>query len=388
MTIMAQGSFFRGPFFHGPFFGGPFFAGTAFSPLYAAGIAALIAAIFVFDSMTDVEIAGGVMYVAVVMMAVRCFEPRGVVLVAGVCIALTAISHFLSPGDEWETAAIVNRTLGMSATAVTALLALRNQASEMALRVAQQELARVNRVSTLGELLAGIAHEVNQPLAAVVTNAGAGLRWLAGQPPNPAPNLLEARQAFERIVADGNRASAVVVRVRALVNKAPARRDWLDINDVIAEVMALTRGEIVRHRIALQTELAAGLPPVQGDRIQLQQVILNLVVNAIEVMAVADEAPRELAITSQNVPATGVCVTVQDTGAGLDAGGVERIFDPFYTTKRDGMGMGLAISRSIVAAHGGRLWATPVEPHGARFAFTLPVETRPKGRTALARRSA
>ena len=243
----------------------------------------------------------------------------------------------------------------------------RKQTQE-ALLQARAELARVARVTTLGELTASIAHEVNQPIAAVVTNAGAGLRWLAAQP----PHLDEARQALERIIKNGNRASEVIGRIRALVKKAPAQKDRLDINDTILEVVALTRSEGETNRVSLQTRLANDLPPIPGDRVQLQQVILNLIVNAIEAMSGTSAGPRGVLINSEKDGSKGVLVAVRDSGAGLGSVSLEHLFDAFYTTKPDGMGMGLAISRSIIEAHGGRLWAEPNQGPGATFSFSLP----------------
>jgi PAS domain S-box-containing protein len=240
--------------------------------------------------------------------------------------------------------------------------------AENQLQEARTELAHVNRVTTLGELAASIAHEVNQPIAAVVTNAGAGLRWLSAQP----PNLDEVRLALGRIVTDGGRASEVLDRIRALVKKAPLRQEKLDINDAILEVIALTRSEVQSNSILLRTELSSALPGVPGDRVQVQQVLLNLIVNAIEAMRGANGGRRDLAIRSAYDRTNGVLVSVQDSGPGLDAQSIDRLFRAFYTTKAEGLGMGLAISRSIIEAHGGRLWATPNDGRGALFQFNLP----------------
>jgi PAS domain S-box-containing protein len=242
--------------------------------------------------------------------------------------------------------------------------------AEDALHQARAELARVTRVATVGEMTASIAHEVNQPIAAVVTNAGACLRWLAAQP----PDMEEARQALGRIVKDGNRAGEVIARIRALVEKSPPRKDWLNINETILEVVFLTASEVNENRISVQTQLSNDLPLILGDRIQLQQVILNLIKNAIEAMTEASDGPRELLVSSGKNESKGVLVAVRDTGPGLDPEALAHLFDTFYTTKPEGMGMGLAISRSIIEAHGGRLWATPNEPHGAVFQFTLPAD--------------
>ncbi|WP_150117835.1 PAS domain S-box protein [Microvirga vignae] len=243
----------------------------------------------------------------------------------------------------------------------------RKRASE-ALREAQQELARVNRVTTMGQLAASIAHEVNQPIAAVVTHAHAALRWLSATP----PDLEETRQALGHIVKDGNRASEVIGRIRALIKKIPPRNDPLNINEVIRETIALTRNELVRNSISLQSQLGKGLPLVQGDRVQLQQVILNLILNAIEAMGSTDKGARTLLIRTEEDRSRGVLVEVHDTGPGLEVEHLDDLFNAFYTTKPGGMGMGLSICRSIIEAHGGRVWATTNKPKGAVFRFTLP----------------
>jgi len=242
--------------------------------------------------------------------------------------------------------------------------------AEEALHKAQAELAHVTRVATLGEMTASISHEVNQPLAAVVTNANACLRWLARQ----SPDLDEARAAVERIIRDGSRASEVIGRIRALVKKSPPQKDWLNINDIILEVIALARNEMHRNRVSLQTRLSDDVPLLHGDRIQLQQVILNLIINGIEAMNGIDEGRRELIVSTERETngSNGLLIAVRDSGVGLNSENLEHLFDPFYTTKPDGMGMGLAISRSIIEAHGGRLWATLNTPCGAVFQFTLP----------------
>ena len=242
--------------------------------------------------------------------------------------------------------------------------------TEEALHKAQAELAHVTRVTTLGEMTASIAHEINQPLAAVVNNANACLRWLAG----PTPNLEEARKSAALITADGHRAGEIISRIRALVNKAPPQKDWVHINETILEVVALTRSEVQGNRIALQTQLSDDLPLVLGDRIQLQQVILNLIINAVEAMSGAGEGPREMEVGSGKNESQGVLVIVRDSGPGLDPNSLDHLFTAFFTTKAQGLGMGLAISRSIIEAHGGRLWATANQHRGATFQFTLPAD--------------
>ena len=245
------------------------------------------------------------------------------------------------------------------------------QASE-ALREAQAELAHVNRVTTMGELAASISHEVMQPITAALTNAQAALRWLARQP----PNVEEARQALGRSVNEGNRATDVIGRIRALIKKAPPRQDGLEINEAILEVIALTHGEVVKNGVSVQTQLAEDLPRIQGDRVQLQQVLLNLILNALEAMSGVSEGARELLIGTGQEASGGVLVAVQDSGAGLNPESVDRLFDAFYTTKPSGMGMGLSICRSIVDAHGGQIWASRTAGPGATVQFTLPVGVR------------
>ncbi|HUM05128.1 MAG TPA: PAS domain-containing protein [Terriglobales bacterium] len=240
--------------------------------------------------------------------------------------------------------------------------------AEDELHRARADLAHVARVTTLGELTASIAHEVNQPVAAMKINANAGLRWLATQP----PDLGEARQALGGIIEEATRAREVIDRIRALASKAPPRNDRLDVNDIVRDVIALTRSEVQRNRVALQTGLAGDLPPISGDRVQLQQVVLNLIINAIEALNEASDGPRELLVGTGKNGSDGVFVAVSDSGPGLDTKHLDHIFDAFHTTKPNGLGMGLAISRSIIEAHGGRLWATPNDRRGAIFQFSLP----------------
>ena len=242
--------------------------------------------------------------------------------------------------------------------------------SERRYRALEMELAHANRMATMGQLSGSIAHEINQPIAAVIANASAGLRWLGAQQ----PDLDEVWQALGRVVRDGTRAGEVISGIRALVKKVPPRREILDINRAIREVIALTQTETQRHAVRLQIRLAGELPLVSADRVQLQQVMINLIINAIEAMAGAGDGPRELTIVSGIDDADDVVVEVQDTGPGLDPEKLDRLFQSFYTTKPDGIGMGLAISRSIAEAHGGCLLAAPNNPRGAVFRLTLPVE--------------
>jgi C4-dicarboxylate-specific signal transduction histidine kinase len=259
--------------------------------------------------------------------------------------------------------------------------------AELALRESEQrhyevklELAHANRVSAIGQLSASIAHEINQPIGAAITYAYAALSWLRAQP----PNWEEARQALGFIVESGARAGEVIDRIRALVKKAPPQKDKVEINEAILEVLALVRAEIAKNAVSAKTQLAEDLPPIWGDRVQLQQVMLNLFINAIEAMNGMDEGSRELLISTEKIYSDAVLVAVRDSGSGFPAESAERLFESFYTTKAGGVGMGLSICHSIIEAHEGRLWATAAEPRGAVFAFTLPV--RPDNRCDLVRR--
>jgi signal transduction histidine kinase len=240
--------------------------------------------------------------------------------------------------------------------------------AEDGLRLAQTELTHVARIATLGELTTSIAHEINQPLGAVVNNASACLRWLSAQ------NLEEARRSTALVIANGHRASEIIGRIRALAQKSPTRRDWLDLNETIHEITAIVHDDVQRHGVTLTTVLGRDLPLVLADRVQLQQVMLNLMINAIEAMSGSAEGSRDLVLRSSLGPTQGLLVSVEDSGPGLDLKNLDHLFDAFYTTKAHGLGMGLAISRSIVEAHGGRLWATANVPTGAVFRFTLPLE--------------
>jgi C4-dicarboxylate-specific signal transduction histidine kinase len=241
--------------------------------------------------------------------------------------------------------------------------------SEEKLRQAQADVARIGRVTTMGELTAALAHEVNQPIAAAVTNANACVRWLAADP----PDLDEARAAAARGVRDGMRAAEIISRIRLLFKKGTPQRELVDLNEVIREMIALLRTEATRYSISVGTELAANLPRILGDRVQLQQVLMNLLMNSVDAMKDV-EGTRGLVIKSQPGEKEQILVSVSDTGVGLPPQQADRIFDAFFTTKPDGTGMGLRISRSIVESHGGRLWAAGNSPRGASICLTLPTK--------------
>jgi C4-dicarboxylate-specific signal transduction histidine kinase len=243
------------------------------------------------------------------------------------------------------------------------------QHAQEALQTAQSELAHVTRVTSMGELMASIAHEINQPLAAIVTNGNACQRWLAGA----TPNLEEGRAAVARMISEGNRASGLIKEIRAFVKKSPPQKGPVEINDLIRETLTLVNRELARNQVALQTNLAAGLPALAADRVQVQQVLLNLIMNGVEAMSANHDGSRELTITSEpSQDPAGVLVMVRDSGTGISPQSRDRLFETFFTTKAGGMGMGLSISRSIVTAHGGSLSAAANADRGATFQFTIP----------------
>ena len=251
------------------------------------------------------------------------------------------------------------------------------QAAEEGLIRAQAEIARIARITTMGELAASIAHELNQPLGSIVTSGDACLRWLGTKP----PNLDEVLQAVEAIIRDGTRASGVLVRIRGLLRRGERLRERSDINDVIREVIALSDGELRRNSVSLRTEMPRDLPPVVVDRILMQQVILNLIMNAMEAMRAVSDRVRVLRIRTEEQASGRIVVLVQDSGVGVDPKHSSRMFEAFYTTKVEGIGMGLTISRSIVEAHGGRLWAVAKDGPGSTFCLTLPIDKCESGRT-------
>ena len=276
------------------------------------------------------------------------------------------VNRYITTGILVVTAALVHFNVVLTRRFETATA--RREQSDLALRRTQEELSHVSRVTVLGELGASIAHEISQPLAGVSMNGQAGLRWLAADP----PNLGEVRDALGRIVRDGNRVNAVIQRIRLLLKKAPVQKTRLDVNEIVREVVALARVEIGRQQAAVRMELAPGLPPVLGDRVQLQQVLLNLILNGLEAMSGVQGRTRELLIETRARTAGNVQLSVRDTGVGFGTSDPEKLFEVFHTTKKEGMGMGLSISRSIVEAHDGKLRAAANDGPGATFWFELP----------------
>jgi C4-dicarboxylate-specific signal transduction histidine kinase len=295
-----------------------------------------------------------------------------------VALSALAFEHFFlwrTFPPAHETATFLRFAVFVIATLlITALMEVKRRVEESrtraqeALRLAQSDLARVNRVTTMGELTASLAHEVNQPIAAV-TDANTCLRWLTRDP----PNLEEAREAASRTVKDATRAAEIISKIRLIFKKSATQQELVDVNQVINEMIALLRNEASRYHISVRTELVPHLPQVMGDRVQLQQVLMNLMINAIDAMKNV-EGTRELVIKSQRAEDEQLMLAVSDTGVGLPPQQADQIFNAFFTTKSHGTGMGLRISRSIVESHGGRLWAADNSPQGASFYLTLPTK--------------
>lgn len=349
--------------------------------------AALALAIFLFDSFSPMKIAVAVLYAVVILMSAGFLDRRGVLLAALGCGGLTVVGFLVGLRHTGFEAHLLRGVVSLCAIAIATALAHRSQTAmavlrdnerrwsgiiveralaERALAEARAELAHVSRVVTLGELTASIAHEVKQPLAAIVTDAQACLRWLD----RPVPVLDEARACAGRIAGQAHRADQVVQRLRDLTRKAEPERAAVDLGAVIGDGIELMRREIAEHGVALHIRLAPGLPPVSGDRIQLQQVLINLMVNAVQAMAAAPR--RDLTIEARQGEAGEVLVLVEDSGVGLAAEELPRLFTPFRTTKPGGMGLGLSICRSIVEAHGGRIRAARNPAAGLTLQVVLP----------------
>jgi signal transduction histidine kinase len=342
-------------------------------PIFPFVTALTALAVFVADALTPADCVVAGLYVVVILMAGQFLGGRTLWLATLGCIGLTIVAQFLAQrsglrNDEATYVGAFNTGVCVVTIALSCQLVLRGRAAQADLRRAQADLAHVSRVTTMGELTASIAHEVNQPIAGVMTNAGALLRWLAGD----SPNLEKAREAATRIVRDAERASQIVGRIRQIFVKGEPERAPVNLSQLARETMDLLNHEAARYAITVQTELAANLPLVLADRVQVQQVMVNLIVNAIDAMKAVPGA-RELILTSRRSEDGQIWVSVSDTGVGLAPQQAEQMFDAFFTTKPHGTGMGLSISRSIIEAHHGRLWAGPNEAGGAVFLFSLPV---------------
>jgi signal transduction histidine kinase len=329
----------------------------------------LAAGIFAVDTITDSEIAFPAFYTAIVLLSVGFCKKNGVVFVGIGCIALTLLSDLLTVNSGVSEAGVINTAISFLAITTTTFLAIKIQSAKIVTVEAQSQLAHVVRVTALGELAATIAHEVSQPLTAAVINGNACLEWLAAHP----PNLDEARRAIGLLVKDAHRASHVLGQVRALTKGSISEKGPLDINKTILATVILIDREIQKSQVSLQTQLSDDVPIVDGDRVQLQQVILNLLLNGIEAIKLVAAGPKDLIVSSAKSDSDDVLISVQDSGAGFALADLDRLFSAFYTTKPGGMGMGLAISRTIIENHCGRIWATPNSPRGAVFQFTLPI---------------
>lgn len=337
--------------------------------LRLAAFAALIVGIFVVDTLTDLEVAVAVFYTAVILAAVRLLSARGVVVLAALCSILTVLSYVLTPSGSPESG-LLNAAISIAAIGVTTFLSLKAIAAERTAREARARLDRMARMISVAELSASIAHEINQPLAAVVTSGNAGLRWLDQQP----PNLVKARGSLERIVGDANRASEIIARIRSLAKGELPQHDLVNLNDVVREAMAGARNDIASNGILVHTDLDESMPAIVADSVQLQQVIANLVLNAIDAMDSTPWQERILTIATAHDDATHeALVTVADTGTGIAPEIAEHMFDAFWTTKATGVGVGLTVTRSIVEAHGGRIIVTPKQNPGAAIQVRFPI---------------
>jgi len=333
------------------------------------GLGLVMAAIFAADTLTDYAVAAACFYAAVILAASRILGPRGLVLLAAACVALTGVSFFLTRFGTYRIG-LVNSAIGMLVIVITTYLSLKMEAAKAAVQEAQARLLRVARASTVGELTTSIAHEVNQPLAAIASSAEASQRWLAQDP----PNVDKARQTLARILADAHRASDVIARIRGLTRGASPERRGFDLNQAVLEMLALSRSELEQHAVIVTTQFDDELPLVLGDRVQVQQVIGNLILNAVDAMAGIPAAARRLTLRSLRVDGGRVALSVRDHGSGLPLEAPERVFDAFWTTKSGGLGLGLSLSRSILEANGGQIRAEPAEGGGAHFVFELPID--------------
>lgn len=333
------------------------------------GLLAVIVAIFAFDTLTDYAIAAAVFYTAAILLAARQFSRRSVLFLTLGCMLLTIISFCLTRSGGYEVG-LINTAISIIAIGVTAWLGLKLAAAEASAHEARERLLRIARITTLNQLTTSIAHEMSQPLAALSANASACRRWLAQRP----PNIEKARDALGRMVDNVDRSRAILERVRRLARGETVQKNSFDFNEAILEIVALSRNEIRRGGIILDMALEEGGPRALADKVQIQQVIGNLILNAIEAMAENASVERRLTI-SFSYPGPGALVcAISDTGPGLSPSAREHLFDAFWTTKKEGFGLGLTICRAIVEANGGRIWALANPGGGSLFQFELPVE--------------
>lgn len=334
--------------------------------LKMALMAIVMVLLFVLDTVTSYEVAAAVFYAVVILTASRMLGRRALIVLAAVSIAMTGLSLAFTPHGNLQSG-LINMGISMAAIITTTYLILKMESARAAAQAAQAQLLRLARIHSLEGLTTSIAHEVNQPLAAIVTSGHACQRWLAQDP----PNLDKARLALDRILSDAGRASQIIARVHSLARGQPPQRSAFLFNEAILEVLELSSAEMARQGIDLSTDLAPDLPAAFADRVQIQQVTGNLVLNAIEAMARVEEAERRLHISTA-LRAHEIVLSVQDSGPGVAAGVQDHLFDAFWTTKKDGIGVGLSISRTIIEANGGRIWAEPGLARGAIFRFSIP----------------
>ncbi|RTL63050.1 MAG: two-component sensor histidine kinase [Hyphomicrobiales bacterium] len=324
--------------------------------------------IFVLDTVTDMEIAMAVFYIVIILLSVRIFTARQTVLVAIACIALTILSFFLTVSGARD-AGLVNCAISCTAILVCTYLVLKTEAAEAAAREARAQLEHAAHLTAVGALGVSIAHEIGQPLTGITTSAEACSRWLDGNP----PNIDRARQAVTRIVGDANRARDIVVRMRQFARKSPSPSERFGLNEVVGELVERVGDQLAGQNIALQAELEPGLADVEGDRVQIEQVGLNLILNAADALSQTQRSRyRTIVVRTRSVDDSNVMLEVEDTGPGVSAKTADQVFDAFFTTKAHGLGVGLAISRSIIEAHGGKIWIERTGDTGTVFALRLP----------------
>jgi len=336
-------------------------------PLALFALIVVMGAIFLLDTLTDYAVAAACFYAAVILAASRLMSARGLLFLAAACIALTGLSFFLTRFGTYRIG-LVNSTIGMLVIGITTWLVLKMEAAKAAVQEAQARLLRVARASTVGELTTSIAHEVNQPLAAIASSAEAGQRWLAQSP----PNVDKALQAIARILSDAHRASDVIARIRGLTQGAAPERRAFDLNQAVQDMLALSRSELDQHHVDVSLLMDAELPPVFADPVQVQQVIGNLLLNAVDAMAQLPPGERRVALVTARDGRGQASLSVRDRGIGLPTDQPDRVFDAFWTTKAQGLGLGLSLSRSMIEANGGRIRAERPVGGGACFVFELP----------------
>ena len=335
--------------------------------LILAAMAAAMVAIFALDTLTEYAVAAAVFHTAIILVAVRWFSPRLVIGITALCIALTLASFALTPAGAYRTG-LINTGISILAIVITAYLGLKMVAAQNTAHAAQTQLLRITQATSLGQVTASIAHEINQPLAAIVTSGNACQRWLAQQP----PNLEKAGQALERILGDAQRASDVIARIRSMARGEAPSKQKFDLNEAVREMVHLSGADLNQRAIAMDLQLTPGLAPAWCDRVQFLQVLGNLLLNAMDAMQDTPAVQRRIAVATQAL-GQQLVLTVTDAGEGLSPQAKSHLFDAFWTSKSEGMGLGLNISRHMAEANGGRIWATDREDgrRGAVFHVTI-----------------